>query len=107
MKTFLIAIVFLIIGAAVGGFLAIGIGAGAGAGAGILVGSQAGACLAVESAKEKGLLTPEQVDEVLGSAIGKIKGKSEPPPDAKLQWVASDADCVKMISEMEKTAQSR
>ena len=32
-----------------------------GAGAGLVVGSQAGACLAVEAAKDRGLLTAEQI----------------------------------------------
>jgi hypothetical protein len=104
MKTTIIAIVFLLIGAAAGGFLALGVGAGMGAGAGIVVGSQAGACLAVEAAKGQGMLTAEQVDQVLGEAIGKIKGKSEVPPDAPVQWIGSEADCAKMIAEMEAAA---
>ena len=104
MKTAVIAIVFLLIGGAVGGFLALGYGAGMGAGAGILVGSQAGACLAVESAKDQGLLGSEQIDQVLAGAIGKIKGKAEPPADAKLQWVGTEADCAAMIAELEKAA---
>jgi hypothetical protein len=65
----------LLIGGAVGGFLALGFGAGLGAGAGIVVGSQAGACLALESAKDQDLLSAEQIDQVLAGAIGKIKSK--------------------------------
>jgi hypothetical protein len=107
MKTAIVGIVFLLIGAAVGGFLAFGFGTGMGAGTGILVGSQAGACLAVETAKDKGLLTGEQIDQVLGAAIGKIKGQAEPPPDAPFQWVGSEADCAKMIAEMAKAAPSQ
>jgi hypothetical protein len=106
MKTALIAIVFLLIGGAVGGFLALGFGAGLGAGAGIVVGSQAGACLAVESAKDQGLLSAEQIDQVLAGAIGKIKGKAELPPDAEPQWVGTAADCAAMIAEL-ATAQSQ
>ena len=106
MKTALIAIVFLLIGGAVGGFLALGFGAGLGAGAGIVVGSQAGACLAVESAKDQGLLSAEQIDQVLAGAIGKIKSKAELPPDAEPQWVGTAADCAAMIAELE-AAQSQ
>ena len=106
MKTALIAIVFLLIGGAVGGFLALGFGAGMGAGAGIVVGSQAGACLAVESAKDQGLLSAEQIDQVLAGAIGKIKSKSELPPDAEPKWVGTAADCAAMIAEL-ATAQSQ
>ena len=106
MKTALIAIVFLLIGGAVGGFLALGFGAGMGAGAGIVVGSQAGACLAVESAKDQGLLSAEQIDQVLAGAIGKIKSKAELPPDAEPEWVGTAADCAAMIAEL-ATAQSQ
>jgi hypothetical protein len=103
MKTFLLAVAFLLIGAAVGGFLAINIGAGMGAGAGIVVGSQAGACLAMEAAKDKGMLTAEQIDEVLNDAIAKISGKVELPPDAKL--LGSEADCARMVAELQKSVQ--
>jgi hypothetical protein len=107
MKTALIAIVFLLIGGAVGGFLALGFGAGMGAGAGIVVGSQAGACLAMESAKDQGLLSAEQIDQVLAGAIGKIKSKAELPPDAEPQWVGTAADCAAMIAELGTAAQSQ
>jgi len=107
MKTAIIAIVFLLIGGAVGGYLALGYGAGMGAGAGIVVGSQAGACLALESAKDQGLLSAEQIDQVLAGAIGKIKGKAQLPQDAKRQWVGTEADCAAMIAELETAAQSQ
>ena len=44
MNTAIIAIVFLLIGGAIGGFLALGMGSVTG----FVAGSQAGACLAVE-----------------------------------------------------------
>ncbi len=104
MKTAIIAILCLLIGGAIGGFLALGVGAGVGAGAGILVGSQAGACLAVESAKDQGLLTAKQVDQILGAAIGKIKGESKPPPDTPFQWVQNEADCAEMVAKLKQGA---
>jgi hypothetical protein len=103
MKTAIILIVSLLIGGAVGGFLGLGMGSVTG----IVVGSQAGACLAVETAKDQGLLTAEQVDQVIAGAIGKIKDKAAQPPDAELQWVGSEADCAKMVAELEKAAQSQ
>jgi len=106
MKTAIIAIVFLLIGGAVGGFLALGYGAGMGAGAGIVVGSQAGACLAMESAKDQGLLSAAQIDQALAGAIGKIKGKAQVPPDAEFEWVGSEADCAAMIAELATAARS-
>jgi len=107
MKSFLIAVIFLLIGLAAGGFLALGLGAGMGAGAGILVGTQAGACLAFEAAKEQGLLTREEIDQTIKHAVQKIKGKSAPETDGKMQWVDSEADCAKIIAEMEKAAQTK
>jgi hypothetical protein len=103
-KIAITAIISLIIGAVVGGFLAMGIGAGMGAGAGIIVGSQAGACLAVETAKDKGLLSADESDQVIAGTVGKIKGKAQPPEDVSFQWVGSEADCARMIAEMEQQA---
>jgi hypothetical protein len=105
MKSFLIAVVFLLIGGIVGGFLSLGVGAGVGAGAGIVVGAQAGACLAVEAAKDKGLLTAEQIDEVLKGAITKISAGAKLSPEAKL--VGSEADCAKMVAELQDAVKSQ
>ena len=106
MKTAIIAVVFLLIGGVVGGVLALGYGAGMGAGAGIAVGSQAGACLAMESAKDQGLLSAEQIEQVLAGAVDKIKGKAEVPADGEFQWVATEADCAAMIAELATAAGS-
>jgi hypothetical protein len=102
MKTFIIVILCLIIGGAVGGFLALGYGAGMGAVGGMLLGSQAGTCLAVETAKEQNLLTPEEVDQTITATVGKIKAGVNVPADSELKWVASDADCANMIGELKK-----
>jgi hypothetical protein len=107
LKTPILAIVFLLIGGVLGGFLALGYGAGMGAGAGIVVGSQAGACLAMESAKDQGLLSAEEIEQVLDGAIGKIQGKAQLPPEAKFKWVGTEADCAAMIAELEAAAQSQ
>ena len=107
MKSFIIAIIFLVIGGAVGGFLALSVGKGVGAGAGLVVGTQAGACMAVEAAKERGLLSGQQINQVIADTVGKIKGKSTPKPDAPIQWVGNEADCAKMVAEMEKPAKSQ
>ena len=105
MKSFIIAIVFLLIGAALGGIVALSIGTGMGAGAGIVVGSQAGACLAVEAAKDRGLLTADQIDEVLNAAVTKISGGAKLPPEVKL--VGSEGDCDKMIADLQQAVQSQ
>ena len=103
MKSAIIAIVFLLIGGAVGGFLGLGMGSITG----VVAGSQAGACLAVETAKEQGLLTSEQVDQVISGAIGKIKDKAAQPTDTELKWVGSEADCAAMVAELQKAVQGQ
>jgi len=103
MKTAIIAIIFLLIGGAVGGFLGLGMGSVTG----IVAGSQAGACLAVETAKEQGLLTSEQVDQVIAGAIGKIKDKAAQSEDTELKWIGNEADCAAMVAELQKAAQGQ
>jgi hypothetical protein len=103
MKSFIIAVIFLIIGGAIGGFLALGYGAGMGAVGGLLVGSQAGACLAVETAKEQQLLTAEDVDKTIAATVEKIKTGTKIPADSDIKWATSDADCANMIAELKKS----
>ena len=57
MKTFILAIIFLLIGGAIGGFVGFGFGTGMGAGGGLIVGTQAGTCLALGAARDKGIKT--------------------------------------------------
>jgi len=102
MKSFLIAIVFLVIGGVVGGFVALSVGTGIGAGAGIATGLAAGACSALESAKDQGLVTDEQFDDVLRGAVAKISGSVELPPHAELAGTA--AECEKVMADLQKAA---
>ena len=102
MKSFLIGVVFLIIGGLVGGFVALSVGTGIGAGVGIATGVAAGACSAVESAKDQGLVTDAQFDEVLGGAVAKIAGSVELPPEAELAGTA--AECEKVMADLQKAA---
>jgi hypothetical protein len=102
MKTFIIVILCLIVGGAVGGFLALGYGAGMGVASGLVIGSQAGVCLAVETAREQQLLTDENADQTVSAAIEKIKGRVALPPDSEFQWAGSEADCATMIAELQK-----
>lgn len=107
MKTALIVILSLLVGAVVGGFIALGVGAGLGAGGGLIVGSQAGACMAAETAKEKGMLSAEQIDQIIAATVSKIRGKAEGAESPEITWVASEADCARMIAELEKGAATR
>ena len=97
MKGFIIAVIFLIIGGAAAGFLALGVGTAAG----IAVGSQAGVCLAMETAKNDGLLTAEQVDKVIADTVNTIRGKSSVDVASELEWISSEKDCADMVAKME------
>ena len=97
MKGFIIAVIFLIIGGVAAGFLALGVGTAAG----IAVGSQAGVCLAMETAKNDGLLTAEQVDKVIADTVNTIRGKSSADIASELEWISSEKDCADMVAKME------
>ncbi len=60
-----IAILVLAVGAIIGGICALSLGGGAMAGIGVATGLSAGICSTVQAAVAEGLLTPEQVDQVL------------------------------------------
>ena len=97
MKGFIIALIFLIIGGVAAGFLALGMGTAAG----IAVGSQAGVCLAMETAKNDGLLSAEQVDKVIADTVNTIRGKSSADIASELEWISSEKDCADMVAKME------
>ena len=97
MKGFIIALIFLIIGGVAAGFLALGVGTAAG----IAVGSQAGVCLAMETAKNDRLLTAEQVDKVIADTVNTIRGKSSADVASELEWISSEKDCADMVAKME------
>ncbi len=101
MKGFLFAVIFLVIGGVIGGFLAIGVGAGLGAAGGLIVGSQAGVCFAMETAKSDGLLTAEQIDKVIADTVYTIRGKSSADAAKDIEWISSEKDCADMVAKME------
>ena len=59
MGKFILALVFLVIGAVIG-FLGSWLVGGAAMGIGVATGASAGICMTVEAAEEEGLLTPEE-----------------------------------------------
>ena len=106
MKSFFIAVIFLVIGALVGGYLSIGVGAGFGAASGLLAGSQVGVCMTVESAKQAGMINSEQADTLIRKNIATLKGKvDEELPASELEWVESEADCTAKMAELRQAQQ--
>lgn len=104
MKLAITAIVSLIVGGLVGAFLAFGAGMNVGGAGGFVAGSQGGVCLALESAKEQGLVKAGQIDGVIAAAIGKLKAQAQIPADQQPRWIARDADCATMLADMRRAA---
>ena len=86
----------------VGGFVALSVGTGIGAGVGIATGVTAGTCSALESAKDQGLVTEEQFEQVLRGVVSKISGSVELPPEAEFADTA--AECEKVLADLQKAA---
>lgn len=93
MKSILIFLGGLILG----GALTFGAATGLGAGVGVATGLVAGACMTVESAKDLGFITPDQVDQVLKTAVEQIS--KDNMADAS-EISGSDAECQKVIAEL-------
>ena len=98
----LIGIVGLIVGLVVGGLFGGAIMGGTAAGVGIATGMSAGVCSTVIAAQEEGLLTPEQVDQVLTRAAADLAEMSgETAPDAV---VGSASDCQAVMEQIRSAA---
>lgn len=104
MKSFLLVVVGTVIGA-VASLLLAPVAVGVGAGVGVATGLRAGACLTVEAAKEKGLITAAQVDEVLRAAGKQIA--STGAADNEIGLTGGDAECAKVVAELKKAAQKK
>jgi hypothetical protein len=101
MKGFLIFVLGAVIGAVAGVFVLAPIVLGVGAGVGIATGLKAGACLTIEGVKEAGLITDEQVDEVLQAAMAQISSEALPAGSADAE---GGLDCDQMIADMRAAA---
>ena len=98
MGKFLLAIVFLIIGLVVGGFGAFTLGGGAMAGIGVATGLSAGICSTVKAGQEEGLLTAEQVDQILTRAARDLGATVELPEGQAV--VGSAAACEQVLQKL-------
>ena len=99
----MIAVVALVVGLFVGGLLGTGVGAGVGAGAGIIVGSQAGICIALEEAEAAGWIPANQVESFISKTVEKTKALTKPgklPED--VVWLKGKGDCARIHAEAKK-----
>ena len=100
MKAFLLIVLGFVIGGLAGVMGGGAIGTGVGAGIGIATGVKAGACMAVEAAKEKGFITAEQIDEVFLATADLLE--NELPEGHEIS--GSDAECQQVIADMKQAA---
>jgi|GEM_PF-1638462 len=94
-------IVILLIGF-FGGQVLLGTGAGVGVATGLVVGSQAGICLAVQTAQDQGLLGAEQADQVIKKSVGEISKGSKFKESESFQWITGQKDCSDMIAKLKE-----
>ncbi len=108
MKSFLLLLAGFVLGGIAAVMLAGPVATGVGAGIGIATGLQAGACLTVEAAKEKGLITAEQVGEVL-QAAGRLIADTNVQADSGgpatgPEAPKTDADCQAVVAKLKAAA---
>jgi hypothetical protein len=102
MRGFLLALLGFVLGGIVGGIGGGAVGTGVGAGAGIITGLQAGACLTVEAAKDKGLISAEQVDKIFAAAAETMQVQADIGPGT--DFADSDAECQAVVAKLKEAA---
>jgi hypothetical protein len=103
MKTFLVFVLGLIIGG-VGGLFGGGLlGVGLGTGAGVATGLQAGACMAVEAARENGMISSEQIGEVFAAIGESMKAQIDL---SGIDLADSDAECRQVVADIKAAAEA-
>lgn len=100
-KAFL-AIIALVVGVVIGAFGALSLGGGAMLGAGVATGLSAGICATVEATQEEGVMTAEQVDQVLQRAAHDIGGTVEMQPGEAM--VGGATECAAVMDRLRAAA---
>ena len=94
----IIGIICLVIGVVIGAVGGLSLGGGAMAGAGLGVGLSSGICMTVDAAQDLGLMSSEQVDQVLVRATERLTGEAGIAKDAEI--VGSAAECSKVLERL-------
>lgn len=97
-----IGVIALVIGLAIGGFGGLSLGGGAMMGMGVATGLSAGICSTVQAAQEEGVMTAEQVDQVLKRAAADLGGVTELPEGEAM--VGGAADCQAVLARLREAA---
>lgn len=98
----LIGVVALVVGVALGAFGGLSLGGGAMMGAGVATGLSAGICSTVQAAQEEGLLTAEQVNQVLSRSVRDIAEMASLPAGETI--VGGAADCAAVLEQLKAGA---
>lgn len=93
-----LSIISLVLGLGVGAWGGINLGGGAMMGAGVATGLSSGICATVQAAQEEGIMTAEQVDQVLNRAAQDLSGKTGLPTGDQL--IGSADQCADFMSKL-------
>lgn len=104
MKGLLFALAGLLVGGALGGFLALGFGSGMGAASGLIYGAQVGICVTAEGAREQGAVTDTgALDALIGQAVERIRSRTVAAPgQAEIEWVSDAAACKTLVEKLDQ-----
>lgn len=97
MSKILLSLAALVVGIVIGAVAALSLGGGAMMGVGVGTGLSSGICVTVEAAQQEGVMTPEQVDQVLARAARNAAGGSLPEGT---QIAGSAAQCEEVLAKL-------
>lgn len=104
MSKALLAILFLILGGILGFAGGTAIGFGGGAGVGIATGLSAGICGVAKAARDEGLLTAEQVDQVFNRAVENLRAMSPEIETEAEQITGGAGECDAVLERLRAAA---
>jgi hypothetical protein len=103
MRTTILVIISLLVGASFGGVMTLGFGWGMGAASGMLMGTQAGVCLAVETARRQSVMDEAALNALVAASVEHIRAKgSSVPMQAEIEWVQDAAGCTKLVEQLDQ-----
>lgn len=103
MRTTILVVISLLVGASVGGFMTLGFGWGLGAASGMLMGTQAGVCLAVETARRQAMTGEAELNALVAASVAHIRAKgSSVPFQTEIQWVQDAAGCTRLVEQLDQ-----
>lgn len=92
MGKFIVGVICLIVGVVIGAVGGAAIGGGFFAGAGLGTGLSSGVCMTVEAAGDLGLLSAEQIDQVLTRAVENLSKVTETAQPSEIVWSSEWCD---------------